>query len=87
MRYNEYAGDHIAGWFHLYRRTTSPNPNRVFQTHPWDETLLLLLHADEEPSAITAGLETLLSVTKTIMGTFLGIRIFANLTQKPEPRV
>ena len=74
MRYNEYAGDHILrDAYHLYRRNNITKSQSVFS-----ERILgmkpsyysCMLARNRRPSRRV--LETLLNVTKTIMGTFIG---------------
>lgn len=88
MRYNEYAGDHILrDAFHLYRRNNITKSQTAFSRRILGmkpSYYSCMLTRNRQPSRRV--LETLLSVTKTIMGTFLGNPHFrqpyaANLNQ------
>lgn len=74
MRYNEYAGDHILrDAFHLYRRNNITKSQTAFSRRILGmkpSYYSCMLARNRQPSRRV--LETLLSVTKTIMGTFLG---------------
>jgi hypothetical protein len=76
MRYNEYAGDHILrvrDAFHLYRRNNTTKSQTAFSRRilgMQPSYYSCALTRNRQPSRRV--LETLLSVTKTIMGTFGG---------------
>ncbi len=74
MRYNEYAGDHILqDAFHLYRRNNITRSQAAFSRRILGmkpSYYSCMLARNRQPSRRV--LETLRSVTKTIMSTFLG---------------
>jgi len=74
MRYNEYAGDHILqDAFHTYRRNHITRSQTAFSKRILGRKpsyYSCMLTRNRQPSRRV--LETLLSVTKTIMSTFLG---------------
>ena len=74
MRYNEYAGDHILrDAFHLYRRNNLTVSQTAFSRKILGmkpSYLSCMVARNRQPSRRV--LETLMTVTKTILATFLG---------------
>lgn len=74
MRYTEYAGDNILrDAFHLYRRNNLTRSQQAFSRRilgMGPSYYSCMIARNRQPSRRV--LETLLSVTKTIMGTFVG---------------
>ena len=74
MRYNEYAGDNILrDAFHLYRRNNLTRSQQAFSRRilgMGPSYYSCMVTRNRQPSRRV--LETLMSVTKTIMATFVG---------------